>query len=204
MKLPNCTEVAVYCSIELTFHLSLQPSASKVLRERAQDLDLESGKGLPKVEWSAWKLAMQSERPSGSSRSTWQPRRHGALGVRNVKLLQRAKDGLTPALYEFSVRLKKKLHVVYFRACATWRRQLLWDTVLLNKPALEKEIDAILAAGGSLLLRRGEVKDVASLRRAEKHLNTTYDYAWTLRRAREGQIHRRLKSNGVLISGNNL
>lgn len=186
----------------------MQPGVNKKFRENVPDSEISKKQGLTKVHWSSWSAAMLPSKPIGKSSFDWKPRRHSAIGMRNVHIFHRLpKTSHVPSIYEFAVKLRRKLYVVYFCTRASWRKNLLWDTNLLNRPALYPELDAVLTAGGSLFARWGQVKNEEKLKKVEEILQKNYDYAWKPRKlGREKEKgkhqHRRIKRNGVVISGN--
>ena len=218
----------------------LQPGAVKrKFREAVKDEELSQGSCLKKIQWTPWRKAIIPATPkprgkearnfklrsslpaavfrgSASSSPPPPPRRHG---LRHVHLFEGERKA--PAVYEVAVKLRpSKRYVLFFKACASWRRGVVWDTVLLNGEGERREVNAVLAAGGQVWVRRGDgVRDRASLREAEGHVLKHYDYAWQRLHRRRRRLagrgggggggvgdgetgHRRVKKCNTLISGN--
>ena len=196
-------------------------------REAVKDEELsEAGSCLRKIQWTPWYKAIIPLQPSPKGRQAWhfkcrspssgtgrtatsasgaRPLRRS--GLRHIHLLQDRRQN-APAVYEIAVkpRPSAKRYVVFFKACSSWRRNVVWDTVLLNSGGLHEEVNAVLGAGGQIWLRRGNVKDLEALVEAKNHISKCYDYAWQYRRRGRGGLgargHRRVKRCSTLISGN--
>ncbi|XP_070192151.1 coiled-coil domain-containing protein 71-like [Littorina saxatilis] len=189
------------------------PGVTKKFREDVKDEELSKGSCVKKIEWTPWYKALVPANPPLRGKQSWDfmPRSRSRprgppprkIGLRNVRLFWDKQ--YAPAVYEVAVQMKaKKRYVVYFRACASWKKHAFWDTILLNSGAVNHEVKAVLQAGGQIWLRRGNVLDEAALKEAKKHINKYYDYAWHKRKAARatGRAHRRVKKCNTLISGN--
>ena len=203
------------CFLFLMKHpIAFQPGVKRKFREAVKDGELNEGSCLRKIKWTPWHKAIIPLKPSPKGREAGRFKHRtpsgtrrpasaapGRLGLRNIHLLDDRQN--SPAVYEIAVKLKPtKRYVVFFKACSSWRKNVLWDTVLLNARRVHEEVNAVVGSGGQIWLRRGNVKDQGVLVEVKKHVSKHYDYAWQCRTGRGNTGHRRVRKCSVLISGN--
>ena len=143
--------------------------------------------------WSKWEIAITSRIPEGELPTDYTPRKGIYSGYRKNNICGGVYD--KPALYEFAVQTLEngKKYVVYCKCNKGFSKsKASWESKLLSKPEIKKEVEDILSKGGRLFVRRyllTKSKTSSDKLGDLRH----YDYAW------RGQRNERTSPRSVQI-----
>ena len=153
---------------------------------------------LRKMQWSPWKLVIA---PVKMTKPKITHARDGkGCGFRAEEIFNSKTQ--VPALYEVSVQTKfrTKRHVVYNKISPKGFGSMKsnWESNLLGKSDITKQIDSIVKKGCCVYVRRLLFKKPKMLDDANKSLGR-YDYAWMATKP-ERAGHRQVTKNSIDIS----
>ena len=168
------------------------PKCSKIIMKRnnrnIKKVNREDGDDDLKMnlKWSDWKTAM-IPRQTRDVKDSWIPRRSGN-GARNSNLF---KSYTLPAIYECGVQVPSgSITPVVCRVTKGFQNGM-WDTKLLNGPAMTNQISSVLRKNCNLMMRRADLSnlevipekttngtELETLTQVQSHVLGHYDYAW--------------------------
>lgn len=178
----------------------------RLFREKLSDAKVMVGP-LKKLEWSDWYLAVCPRIPVGYS-----PRKFQKSSVFSAYHRRNLFDNDTkiPAVYEvgikFSGYLKKKIHVVYYRASGSFTTNRKLTLYILRNYKVRSEVERLIQDNCEIFIRRGVTKgknmkkNMDEIGAADKYLNG-FDYAW---RRHGKRAHRKLVKKGIMLSSSAL
>ncbi|XP_041378786.1 uncharacterized protein LOC121391111 [Gigantopelta aegis] len=146
------------------------------------------------LRWSPWVKVVCPDKPD----DTWEKKRGERRGYRKIRIFP-GKTTL-PALYEVAVQSQRRSrrHVVFSRFAKRIPADVGWESRLLGRSDVRRQVDEVVKSGCSLFIRRVTLRSKTTAQNALTSLRL-YDYAWR-RISRKRSNHRSVVKGDFKIS----